>query len=84
MDEYKNNLKSVHLVIFKVCTFFSPHTHTHTKKGLQTQPDNGTKKTKKKLFHNNPQTSQKKKKTLYPRTRDIFLFVGLSLCLHRP
>lgn len=66
---------------FKVCTFFS-------QKGLQTQraffQHNGTKKTKQKKIVPTSNILTKKKTTLYPRPRDIFLCVGLSLCLHPP
>jgi hypothetical protein len=69
---------------FKVCTFFS---HTKKKRAHQytTNHKNGTKKTKqkKKLFQH-PTSSQKRRRRFYARPRDIFLCVGLSLCLHPP
>lgn len=74
----ENNLKSVHLVLLKCAPSF-PHT-----KKKRAHHQNGTKKTKQKKIVPTSNILTKKKTTLYPRPRDIFLCVGLSLCLHPP
>jgi len=73
----ENNLKSVHLVLLKCAPLlFTPPTPTQ---GLK---KNGTKKPKKNC--SNIQHHHKKEEDALPRPRDIFLCVGLSLCLHPP
>jgi len=63
---------------FKVCTFFSPH---QKKKG-SSQKRHKKNQTKKNC--SNIQHHHKKEEDAFPRPRDIFLCVGLSLCLHPP
>ena len=73
----ENNLKSVHLVLLKCAPLLFP---TH-KKGSSR---NGTKKNQTKKNWSNIQHPHKKEDDAFPRPRDIFLCVGLSLCLHPP
>ena len=69
----ENNLKSVHLVLLKCAPSFP----TPKKKGLISTPQitkTEQKKPNKKKIVPTSNIIIKKKKTLYARTRDIFLF----------